>query len=432
MIVVSLDEPKGIAETGGYATGGMVSAPSVKAIIENIVSLYGILPGDWSSQIPARCRSRRRRHRTAARRRRVRGDGHARPGAGSTRRCRRAPRGQRRRHRECVALRLSELMRQSDLAARSRRVTRRRPDARLPQGPARLSVRRSLRLQGRRCELRCRCREARRRRSILAGVRCGPAAARSGHRRGARSQSAPPHRADGGNVRRPAARDHRRRHRHQRQELDRPFRAPHLGGARLQGRQRRHAGHRLAGLHARRRPDHARSRAAPCRSRDPGARRRDASRDRGLEPRPRPASPRRAASSRRRPSPISRTSISTITSRWTPTSRPRRGCSRRCCRRAAPPSSMPTAIAPPQLAEICRPARHPLLDLRREGRGVPAGPRHADAARPASRDRGAGPPLRGRAAAGRRLPGLQRAGGARAWSSRPAAMSRAPWRRWRP
>jgi cell division protein FtsI (penicillin-binding protein 3) len=52
LIVVSLDEPKGTAETGGYATGGMVSAPSVKNIIENIISLYGILPGDWSSQTP--------------------------------------------------------------------------------------------------------------------------------------------------------------------------------------------------------------------------------------------------------------------------------------------------------------------------------------------------------------------------------------------
>ena len=48
LIVVSLDEPKGTAETGGYATGGMVSAPSVRAIIENIIALYGILPGDWS------------------------------------------------------------------------------------------------------------------------------------------------------------------------------------------------------------------------------------------------------------------------------------------------------------------------------------------------------------------------------------------------
>jgi cell division protein FtsI (penicillin-binding protein 3) len=48
LVLVSLDEPHGIAETGGYATGGMVSAPSVKAIIENIIALYGILPGDWS------------------------------------------------------------------------------------------------------------------------------------------------------------------------------------------------------------------------------------------------------------------------------------------------------------------------------------------------------------------------------------------------
>jgi cell division protein FtsI (penicillin-binding protein 3) len=48
VILVSLDEPKGTAETGGYATGGMVAAPSVKAIIENIIALYGILPGDWS------------------------------------------------------------------------------------------------------------------------------------------------------------------------------------------------------------------------------------------------------------------------------------------------------------------------------------------------------------------------------------------------
>jgi len=48
LVVVSLDEPHGTKETGGYATGGMVSAPSVKTIIENIIALYGILPGDWS------------------------------------------------------------------------------------------------------------------------------------------------------------------------------------------------------------------------------------------------------------------------------------------------------------------------------------------------------------------------------------------------
>ena len=48
LVLVSLDEPKGLPETGGYATGGQVSAPSVKAIIQSIVSLYGILPGDWA------------------------------------------------------------------------------------------------------------------------------------------------------------------------------------------------------------------------------------------------------------------------------------------------------------------------------------------------------------------------------------------------
>jgi cell division protein FtsI (penicillin-binding protein 3) len=48
LVLVSLDEPKGLPETGGYATGGMVSAPSVKVIISNMVALYGILPGDWT------------------------------------------------------------------------------------------------------------------------------------------------------------------------------------------------------------------------------------------------------------------------------------------------------------------------------------------------------------------------------------------------
>jgi cell division protein FtsI (penicillin-binding protein 3) len=49
IVLVSLDEPHGLPETGGYATGGQVSAPSVKAIIQNIVALYGILPGDWNA-----------------------------------------------------------------------------------------------------------------------------------------------------------------------------------------------------------------------------------------------------------------------------------------------------------------------------------------------------------------------------------------------
>jgi cell division protein FtsI (penicillin-binding protein 3) len=53
IILFSLDEPHGLPETGGYATGGMVSAPSVKVIIQDIVALYGILPGDWSGEHPA-------------------------------------------------------------------------------------------------------------------------------------------------------------------------------------------------------------------------------------------------------------------------------------------------------------------------------------------------------------------------------------------
>ena len=107
---------KGIAETGGYATGGMVSAPSVKAIIENIIALYGILPGDWSADA-ARDRVDADRLRAAAA-----GAGHRRGGRGraaaSARRCRR--RRVRRRSPECVALRLSELMGRA-AAARSRR-----------------------------------------------------------------------------------------------------------------------------------------------------------------------------------------------------------------------------------------------------------------------------------------------------------------------
>jgi len=52
VILASLDEPKGLPETGGYATAGWVAAPSVKHIIEGIVSLYGILPGDLKEGLP--------------------------------------------------------------------------------------------------------------------------------------------------------------------------------------------------------------------------------------------------------------------------------------------------------------------------------------------------------------------------------------------
>jgi cell division protein FtsI (penicillin-binding protein 3) len=52
VILTSLDEPKGLPETGGYATAGWVAAPSVKVIIENIAALYGILPGDLKGGLP--------------------------------------------------------------------------------------------------------------------------------------------------------------------------------------------------------------------------------------------------------------------------------------------------------------------------------------------------------------------------------------------
>jgi cell division protein FtsI (penicillin-binding protein 3) len=46
VVMVSIDEPKGLKETGGYATGGVVAAPSVRAIIEYLVTLHGIEPVD--------------------------------------------------------------------------------------------------------------------------------------------------------------------------------------------------------------------------------------------------------------------------------------------------------------------------------------------------------------------------------------------------
>ena len=52
VILVSIDEPKATADTYGYATAGWVAAPSVKNIIEGIVSLYGILPSDLKEGLP--------------------------------------------------------------------------------------------------------------------------------------------------------------------------------------------------------------------------------------------------------------------------------------------------------------------------------------------------------------------------------------------
>lgn len=44
VVFVILDEPKGIRETGGYATGGMTAAPTVGSVIKRIVPILGIEP----------------------------------------------------------------------------------------------------------------------------------------------------------------------------------------------------------------------------------------------------------------------------------------------------------------------------------------------------------------------------------------------------
>ena len=44
VVLVSIDEPKGIKETFGYATAGWVAAPAFGAIVGRIATLYGMHP----------------------------------------------------------------------------------------------------------------------------------------------------------------------------------------------------------------------------------------------------------------------------------------------------------------------------------------------------------------------------------------------------
>ncbi|MCD6034391.1 MAG: peptidoglycan glycosyltransferase [Rickettsiales bacterium] len=46
LVMVSLDEPKGTRETGGFATGGMTAAPVVRNVIARIAPLLGLMPVD--------------------------------------------------------------------------------------------------------------------------------------------------------------------------------------------------------------------------------------------------------------------------------------------------------------------------------------------------------------------------------------------------
>lgn len=44
LVLAVLDEPKGIAATHGYATGGWVAAPAVAAVVQRMAPLLGITP----------------------------------------------------------------------------------------------------------------------------------------------------------------------------------------------------------------------------------------------------------------------------------------------------------------------------------------------------------------------------------------------------
>jgi cell division protein FtsI (penicillin-binding protein 3) len=44
VVFAMIDEPKGIERTHGYATGGWVAAPVVRAVIERIGPMLGVAP----------------------------------------------------------------------------------------------------------------------------------------------------------------------------------------------------------------------------------------------------------------------------------------------------------------------------------------------------------------------------------------------------
>ena len=82
LIVVSLDEPKGTAETGGYATGGMVSAPQRQGDHREYRVALRHPAGRLEQPDSARDRFDRRSPRPSRRAPGHGGDG-ARPGAGT-------------------------------------------------------------------------------------------------------------------------------------------------------------------------------------------------------------------------------------------------------------------------------------------------------------------------------------------------------------
>ena len=139
---------------------------------------------------------------------------------------------------------------------------------------------------------------------------------------------------DGGALLRAAARDHRRRHRHQRQDLGRRFHPPDLAAPRPA--RRRASAPSASSARISRRPGSLTTPDPVALHRDLAAlaaRRHRSCRARGVEPRPRPVPPRRARARRRRlhqPDPRP----SRLSPRHGGLFRaPRRGCSPSCCRR---------------------------------------------------------------------------------------------------
>ena len=155
----------------------------------------------------------------------------------------------------------------------------------------------------------------------------------------------------------PAA-DHRRRHRHQRQDIGRRLHAPDLDRARASRRQHRHDRHRIAARRNLRLADDARSGGAASLARCARRRRRHASCDRSVLAWARSISARWSAHCGGRLHQSSRAIISTIIRPSRLISPPSCGCLRNWSRRAARRSSMsitnmPMRWSPPPRRAAC-------------------------------------------------------------------------------
>ena len=142
------------------------------------------------------------------------------------------------------------------------------------------------------------------------------------------------------------------------------------------------------------------------------ARGRDPCGARGVEPRPRPAPARRHPHRRRRGSPISAATTWTTTRPSKTISPPSCGCSRSSCRRTGSRWSTWTARAATAVEAAATAARRQRLVRASAGTASRSGiaGHHADRLRQRLEDRGLRPAARRRAAARRRLPGVECAG----------------------